>query len=331
MMRVGIVGTGPAGCAAAIALCRLGRQVILIGDGVDGVGEQLHPAARPWLHQLGLSSLPGQLECFGVKSAWHADELAEEHFLSHPYGTGWLLDRSAFGETLRQAAIRQGALLRAPCRLTGVQRTASETGRWNLQLSDGEETCDWLIDATGRRSTLSRLLGVKRRIVHRQVAVVGWLITELDEDVDQTLTVESTSSGWWYSCRLPERRRVAGYVTGGKPETETWESRLRATRHLGPLVQQYRVERACVTRAADSTILEQCYGPGWMAVGDAAVSYDPLASRGLVSALKSGLDAAALVGASDAKLAAWQIETEADFARYCEERSRWVADPKSAI
>lgn len=326
-MRVGIIGTGPAGCAAAIALCRLGQQVILIGDGVDGVGEQLHPAARPWLNQLGLSSLPGQLDCFGVRSAWHANELAEEHFLSHPFGNGWLLDRSAFGKTLRQTAIDQGALLRAPCRLTRIDRSKSEKGPWNLQLSDGEESCDWLIDATGRRGTLARLLGVKRRIVHRQVAVVGWLITDHDEDFDQTLTVESTTSGWWYSCRLPGRRRVAGYVTGGKPETETWESRLRGTRFLGPLVRHYRVDRACVTRAADSTILEQCYGPGWLAVGDAAVSYDPLASRGLVSALKSGLDAAALVGASERELAAWQSEIETTFDRYCEERARWVAAP----
>jgi len=324
MMRVGIIGTGPAGCAAAIALSRLGRKVILIGDDVDGVGEQLHPAARPLLASLGLSTLPDQLECYGVRSAWHAPELAEQHFLSHPLGTGWLLDRRTFGQLLRQAAIRDGVLLRSPCRLTGIKREANSKEGWQLQLSKGEESCDWLIDATGRRGTLTRLLGVKRRIIHRQVAVVGWLRADQHDDHDQTLTVESTSKGWWYSCRLPQNRRVAGYVTGGKPEAETWEDRLRATRHLGPLVKHYRVDQACVTRAADSTILEQCFGPKWIAVGDAAVSYDPLASRGLVSALKSGLDAAALVGASEEELEAWQKELETHFAQYCEERARWT-------
>ena len=108
-MRVAVVGSGPAGCAAAIALCRAGRDVVLVGDGLDGVGEQLHPAARPLLARLGLERLPGQLDCVGVRAAWHSAELQDQHFLSHPFGNGWLLDRARFGETLRQAAVAAGA------------------------------------------------------------------------------------------------------------------------------------------------------------------------------------------------------------------------------
>ena len=196
---------------------------------------------------------------------------------------------------------------------------------WRLRLSDGEEACDWLVDATGRRGAVARLLGVKRRRFDRQVALVGWLATDRADDVDATLTVETTSSGWWYGCRLPGRRRVAGFVTASRPDPRTWESRLRATRHLGRLVEGYRVERAPVARAADSTILERCFGPGWIAIGDAAVSYDPLASRGLVGALSSGLEAGSLVGAPEARLAAWQARLEASFATYRAQRARLIA------
>src|SRR5262249_59114221 len=129
---------------------------------------------------------------------------------------------------------------------------------------------------------------------------VGWLATDRADDVDATLTVEATSAGWWYGCRLPGRRRVAGFVTAARPDTRTWESRLRATRHLGPLVERYRVEGKPVACAAASTILERCFGPGWIAIGDAAVSYDPLASRGLVGALSSGLEAGGPGGAPPA-------------------------------
>ena len=324
-MRVAVVGTGPAGCAAAIALCRQGRQVVLIGDGVDGVGEQLHPAARPLLHQLGLPLLPGQLDCVGIRAAWHSHDLSEQDFLSHPFGHGWLLDRKRFGETLRKAAREAGALLRIPSRIQGVSREGSAMHSWRLQLSDGEESCDWLVDATGRRGAVARLLGVKRRRVDRQVAMVGWLKTELTDDGDQTLTIERTRSGWWYSCRLPGRRRVAGYITDSRPEQPQWESQLRATRHLGRLVQAYRLDGELVTRAADSTILEQCYGPQWLAIGDAAVSYDPLASRGLVSALDSGIQAATLVGAAESQLVTWQSDLQASFAAYNAERARLMA------
>ena len=324
-MRVAVVGSGPAGCAAAIALCRAGRDVVLVGDGLDGVGEQLHPAARPLLARLGLERLAGQLDCVGVRAAWHSVELQEQHFLSHPFGHGWLLDRARFGETLRQVAVAAGARLRAPARLTGLTRERTSSQGWRVQLSDGEEGCDWLVDATGRRGAVARLLGVKRRGFDRQVALVGWLATDRTDDVDATLTVETTSSGWWYGCRVPGRRRVAAFVTASRPDARTWESELRATRHLGRLVDGYRVERAPVARAADSTMLERCFGPGWIAIGDAAVSYDPLASRGLVGALSSGLEATSLVAAPEARLAAWQAGLEASFATYRAERARLQA------
>src|SRR5262245_64899484 len=160
-MRVAVIGSRPARWSAAIALRRAGRQVVLIGDGVDGVGEQLHPAARPLLARLGLERLPGQLDCVGVRAAWHSTELSEQHFLSHPFGNGWLLDRAHFGETLRRAAVAAGARLRAPARLTGLARESTGLHGWRLELSDVEDACDWLVDATGRRGAVARLLGVK--------------------------------------------------------------------------------------------------------------------------------------------------------------------------
>jgi flavin-dependent dehydrogenase len=169
------------------------------------------------------------------------------------------------------------------------------------------------------------LLGVKRRRFDRQVALVGWLVTDRADDVDATLTVETTSSGWWYSCRLPERRRVAGFVSTTRPEPRAWETRLRATRHLGPLVAGYRVERTPIVCAADSSLLERCFGAGWIAIGDAAASYDPLASRGLVGALSSGIEAASLVGAAEAQLAAWQAALEDRFATYRTQRAQLYA------
>jgi flavin-dependent dehydrogenase len=50
--------------------------------------------------------------------------------------------------------------------------------------------------------------------------------------------------------------------------------------------------------AADSGILSQTCGPGWIAVGDAAMAYDPIASHGILMAMVSARDAAkAILGA----------------------------------
>jgi flavin-dependent dehydrogenase len=44
--------------------------------------------------------------------------------------------------------------------------------------------------------------------------------------------------------------------------------------------------------AAHSAVLEPWAAPGWMAIGDAALSFDPLSAQGLLSALFTGLASA---------------------------------------
>ena len=314
-MRVAIVGAGPAGCAAALALRRRGAEVVLISDACTAVGEQLPPSARPLLEQLELLPLTGQLECVGIRSAWESELLSDQDFLFHPFGHGWLLDRQTFDTQLRRRAVAAGAQLLEPVRLVTLERN----GNWHLGLSRGELRCDWVIDASGRRSVVTRLLGVRRRRFDRQIALIGWLDSEQD-DTDATLTVESSGDGWWYTCRLPGLRRVAAWITATRPDRRRWEERLRATRHVSHLVASYRVSGTVLVRAADSGLVERTWGPGWLAIGDAAASYDPLASRGIVSALGSGLAAAALVDAPADRLASHHGALEERFHHYLEQR-----------
>ena len=44
--------------------------------------------------------------------------------------------------------------------------------------------------------------------------------------------------------------------------------------------------------AAHSSTLDRCIGDGWIAAGDASMTFDPLSSQGLMHALFSGLAAA---------------------------------------
>jgi flavin-dependent dehydrogenase len=44
--------------------------------------------------------------------------------------------------------------------------------------------------------------------------------------------------------------------------------------------------------AAHSSVLDRCSGPGWIAAGDASISFDPISSQGLLHALFTGLAAA---------------------------------------
>ncbi|HEX4770435.1 MAG TPA: FAD-dependent monooxygenase [Bryobacteraceae bacterium] len=316
-MRVAIVGAGPAGCAAAIELCRLGAEVVLLSNAGDGIGEQLPPEARPLLQRLGLLPLDGHVDCVGIRTAWRTETLGEQAFVFRPFGNGWLLDRRVFGAQMRQRAVDAGAVLRQPVRLVSVARPRD----WRLHFEGDEVACDWIIDASGRHAAVARLLGIRRRRFDRQFAVVGWLQTEAD-DADATLTVEGDAGGWWYTGRLPHRRRVAALIASDRPDLMGWEKQLRSTRHIAPLLGDYRYCGPLVVRPTDSSMLERSAGSGWIAIGDAAASYDPIASRGLVAALESGIAAAALVGASSERLAAYHADLEQRFMRYLEERNR---------
>ena len=81
-----------------------------------------------------------------------------------------------------------------------------------------------------------------------------------------------------------------------------------------------------------------CAGPGWLAVGDAALSFDPLSSQGLLNALFTGLAAAVaaeahLEGDADAMpgharaLAGIQAAYERHLGLYYAQEDRWPDRP----
>ena len=89
---------------------------------------------------------------------------------------------------------------------------------------------------------------------------------------------------------------------------------------------------------APSAYLDRPTGPDWLAVGDAASSFDPLSSQGIYKALADGLKAAEAItawldgdtGALD-KYAAFVASRFADYRRnrayfYAVER-RWAGSP----
>jgi flavin-dependent dehydrogenase len=115
---------------------------------------------------------------------------------------------------------------------------------------------------------------------------------------------------------------VAALISSDRPDLTEWEERLRSTRHIAPLLRDYRRCGPLFVRPAQSSMLERSAGSGWIAIGDAAASYDPIASRGLVAALQSGIAGAALVAASSERLAAYHADLEQRFMRYLEGRNQ---------
>ncbi|MEV5103810.1 FAD-dependent monooxygenase [Streptomyces massasporeus] len=305
-----VAGGGPAGAVAALVLARAGRRVLLVDKDTAGpgsgpapfrIGETLPPAAGPLLHDLGLwpeFTSASHLRCVGTYASWGSEALHGHSHLHDPQGHGWHLDRTRFDTFLRSAAEAAGAELRRAEVVplpphAGDRRVLIRAGG-----RVGEERCDWLVDATGRRAVIGRRRG-RRHKQDRLVAVYALFRRRLPgdraEDTELRTLVEAVPRGWWYTARVP-----AGRVVAHLTDTDLTDSALRTaggfldaignTRHVRARLDGYDPADAPAPRwtAAYGLRLYPAAGPGWIAAGDAALAFDPLSSQGILNALHTG-------------------------------------------
>jgi flavin-dependent dehydrogenase len=118
--------------------------------------------------------------------------------------------------------------------------------------------------------------------------------------------VESVRDGWWYTALLPAGRRVGVFLTDADlpvarmaARATDFERMLAETIHVGARIAHggYVLTAGPRGGAASSSRLVPACGEGWVAVGDAAVAFDPLSSQGILTALYGGLRAGEAIDA----------------------------------
>lgn len=310
-----VVGGGPAGAATALALRRRGPARVLLVEAsrFDGprIGESIPPDTRLLLAELGLwesFAAEGHDPCHGSCSSWGSEQLGYNDFLFNPYGPGWHLDRRRFDAWLARAAQAAGAQVRTGTRVSAIERLAG--GGFRVRLSRGEapgETIEarFIVDATGRPARVARQLGASRLLHDRLTFLYGFFPPGTGRRASSLTMLEAVPYGYWYAARLPDGKLVA--AVAGDPEIvreeklhclEVWRSRLAGTRHVGGLLEADAApEESLIACEAPSARLDRAAGAGWLAVGDAASAFDPLAAQGIHKALEDGLRAAEAIGA----------------------------------
>lgn len=351
-----VLGGGVAGCATALALLQKGISKILVVESGNyeniRIGESIPPDTGLLLQKLGILAdflLENHQTCVGSCSSWGDDALGYNDFLFNPYGNGWHLDRRRFETFLAKKVVERGIELR-----TGTKFEKSEylDGKGlRLQLRGYNQQTEsigarFVVDATGMSSCFARNRGARRLFLDQLIFAIAFFELSDSSHFSNLTMLEAVEYGWWYAAKLPNGRLVSAVASEpaiikemGLNRSDNWLSRLKKTNYISKeLVGCHLIEDSLLICAAPSFLLNHTVGNGWLAVGDAASTYDPISSQGIYKALSDSLQAAiaiaAYFGGDKQSLRDYQSSITTRFDDYLENRNyfyqleqRWPSSP----
>lgn len=295
-----IVGGGPAGIATSLTLSFRGISHCIIEAGSEPqrkYGEAIPPNAKPLFRQLGIEHLLKSEQhhpYFGNMSSWGSDLWEQKNFIDQIYGHGYLLDRLYFEKQLREIVKKSSATFFSGYSLKHVLETDNII---KVSVQKGNEISEifgqYMVDATGRKASVCRHFGVFKKEPDKQFAIT--VTASLLNKIEHQILIESTPNGWWYVAPVSNDEATFMFFTLKdllpiKEEAVFFlEKELKATKHLSKILKEISFNKKEIhIMPAGTSYLEIPYGKKWLAVGDAAYSYDPISSYGITSALASG-------------------------------------------
>lgn len=309
-----VAGAGPSGCAAAIALRLAGLTVCLVDRPYNGrrkIGESIPGASVRLLNRLGINGIESLLDskdykrCLANISSWGTDTWEFQSGLKNPEGGGYHINRVAFDNALRDKAISVGVVIYED--MISSVGSLSNTGLTiglNVEFKRTDNAplkTKWIVDATGRKAAISRMFGVKRTRLDSQMAAIKWIKASSFTNDDHATRIKSVAYGWWYTSLLPDNSRVIGFqglpkdVSRMHKDASLFFNRFNDSGILSHLVTQESILEESAYEAGvakpDSIIADRL-----LCVGDAALSFDPLSSQGILFALYSGIKGAEAIG-----------------------------------
>jgi len=341
-----IIGGGPAGIATALTLSSQGISNCIVEAAIEPtrkLGEAIPPNAKPLLKKLGMQHLVEEkkhIAYYGNKSCWGNDQLEQKEFIKEIHGHGYLLDRLYFEKQLRKRIQQSETHCLFGYKLKKVISTDKGVSACiENNIESKILTAKYIVDATGRKATVSKQLGGFKQKIDNQFAIV--FKASLTIPISHQIIVEATKNGWWYMAPQQTNELSLMFFTeqtmlpDKNNQIDFLQKELERTLHISKYTAsaQINFEDLKIMPAGTSKI-DKPFGKNWIAVGDAAFTFDPISSYGITSALASGYYAghaltSALANKEDAMLAynyvvdsAFQIYIEKLKMQYATE-TRW--------
>ncbi len=291
-----ILGAGPAGTATAIRLAGMGLDVGIVERRSfprKHVGICMSESTLALLDHLGVAN------DFEDAGFWRRNltvvrwESAQADLVPQ---LGHHVDRGALDSLLLAKALAAGVKVYQPAQVEEIARF--ESAGWRLRVASstirGMVSARFLVDAAGRRGAVPG-----RRIKDGPPLLALHATWALETPPLFDGLIAAGDNAWmWYAQTAPDRAMISvfhdpRFAHGADPHA----------RYLELLHQFHTLEleawgRPCTSvKACDATSHHAVdpEGRGFIRVGDACITVDPLSSQGVHLALQSGLQAAVVV------------------------------------
>ncbi len=283
-----VIGSGPAGCAAAITCVQAGLSVMLVTDKPGKVTvpilplESIHPGISSLLDKLqgsGIIVAASMAPYLGVQTGDKISPLGEDE---NGTWVGNHINRSLFDTELLKSAIRQGVAVMENEKLTQL----IEENNWiaGVKTSSGYSLyARYIIDASGYKRVAGKKLNFKEQFF--SPPLVSW--TGIAGGINEKDTLFNNGfakfiphkGGWTWLAPQP-------------PDLCTWTRLSVKTRqdYIPPLeLEKYeQVGKIRVVNMRWRVFRPLCK-EGIILCGDAAGILDPASGQGILQALYSGM------------------------------------------
>ncbi|SDR15278.1 Dehydrogenase (flavoprotein) [Chryseobacterium soldanellicola] len=305
-----IVGGGPAGASTALNLLKYSDLRVTIIEETNQesikICEQVNANLFDLLEYIGVDKHTiensGFIHGYSSTAAWGSPRIAVRDSVFTAETESFQLNREQFDLMLQEKVLEKGGLIFTDTKCLKI--TQNDSHEWEINVENKTKgsfsiQAKYLIDATGRQSSICREIGVESKR-YDDLAAIGRFLYFKESDVqEQDIVVESIEDGWWYCASLPNQPMTLTFfsdVTIIKEKhlekIENWNALLAKTKHIKHKISEARLQSNTWVKNAFSQITDIRSKHNFLAVGDAVASFDPISSMGIGFAISSSCHAA---------------------------------------
>lgn len=256
------------------------------------LGESLPPTAIAMLRRLKIEPLLKanslHYKIYGYQSAWGTTQMRDYQFRQYPVNYGWKIDKAALIADLQKATTIEQITYQKKDKIELVEEGVKIISNNNLiQLIKSSV----VVDATGRNSILARQLDISRTHTDHLISYTANIEAEKMPSFQRATLTEAFRNGWGLISKLANNSVAFSLFTLKHPlipsplkDQHFWIENLATTQYLKYFFRKSK-ELNLIGKAANSSMLTQTCGDNWLAIGDAALAFDPLCSHGVTTAI----------------------------------------------